>query len=76
MSKTDCGNESLLSIEFSRSSACWSWVGEQADELHEINAIFYRHDLLSLIKSETFWFNEHRTKPGPAWGAKYSCACT
>lgn len=54
----------------------WSWIGKQADEFHAINAIFYRQDLFSLIKSETFWFNESRLKPGPAWGARYSCACT
>lgn len=44
--------------------------------MNAINAIFYRHDLLSLITSGTFWFNEYRTKLGPAWGAKHSCACT
>lgn len=59
-----------------RISKCWSWIGKEADELHAINAIFYRHDLLSLISTETFWFNENRTKSGPAWGARHSCACT
>jgi endonuclease/exonuclease/phosphatase family metal-dependent hydrolase len=61
---------------FLRSSKSWSWVGNEADEWHSINAIFYRHDLLSLISTKTFWFNEHRIKAGPAWGAKHSCACT
>jgi hypothetical protein len=51
-------------------------VGNEADELHAINAIFYRHDLLSLISTKTFWFNEHPTTAGPAWGARTSCACT
>jgi endonuclease/exonuclease/phosphatase family metal-dependent hydrolase len=65
-----------LLFYFTRSSKCWSWIGNEADEWNAINAIFYRHDLLSLISTDTFWFNEHPTKLGPAWGAKHSCACT
>lgn len=46
------------------------------NEWRIINAIFYRHDLLKLIASSTFWFNEHPDTAGAAWGAKYSRGCT
>jgi hypothetical protein len=32
---------------------------------------FYRHDLLSVISTKTFWFNEHPSTTGAAWGAKH-----
>jgi len=63
-------------ILYYRSSQCWSWVGEELEDWHTIDAIFYRHDLLSLISTKTFWFNEHPSEQGPAWGAKYSRGCT
>ena len=59
-----------------RSSQCWSFVGESFDQWQTINAIFYRHDLFSLLLTKTFWFNEHPSQAGPAWGAKSSRACT
>ena len=58
------------------SSPRWSWVGGPIDEWDTTNAIFYRHDLLSLISHTTFWFNEHPSQPGAAWGAKHPRGCT
>ncbi len=61
---------------YHRSSQKWSWVGEELEHWHTINAIFYRHDLFSLISTKTFWFNEHPSEHGAAWGAKHSRGCT
>jgi endonuclease/exonuclease/phosphatase family metal-dependent hydrolase len=63
-------------IMYYRSSKCWSWVGEELEGWHTINAIFYRHDLLSLVSTKTFWFNEHPSEHGAAWGARHSRGCT
>jgi endonuclease/exonuclease/phosphatase family metal-dependent hydrolase len=63
-------------ILYCRSSQHWSWVGDNIDEWQTINGIFYRHDLLSLISTKTFWFNEHPSSSGAAWGAKNSRGCT
>ena len=41
-----------------------------------MNALFYRHDLLKHISTKTFWFNEHPSHPGAAWGAKNPRGCT
>ncbi len=46
------------------------------DEWQTINAIFFRHDLLSVISTKTFWFNEHPSITGAAWGAKHPRGCT
>ena len=59
-----------------RSSACWSWVGEVLNSWLTTNAIFYRHDLLSLQSTKTFWFSEDSTKALAAWGAKNPRGCT
>ncbi|CAF1432130.1 unnamed protein product [Rotaria magnacalcarata] len=62
--------------DLNESSQLWSWVGEELNEYRIINAIFYRHDILSLVSTRTFWFNEHPTTIGAAWGAKHSRGCT
>ncbi|CAF0978152.1 unnamed protein product [Rotaria sp. Silwood1] len=62
--------------DLNESTKCWSWMGEELNEWHIINAIFYRHDLLSLISTKTFWFNEHPSTIGSAWGAKHPRGCT
>lgn len=62
--------------DLNESSQCWSWVGEEIDKWKMTNAIFYRHDLFSLVSTKTFWFNEQQSKRGAAWGAKYSRGCT
>lgn len=64
------------SFLFSRSSPRWSWVGGPVDQWDITNAIFYRHDLFSLIATNTFWFNEHPSTIGAAWGAKHPRGCT
>ncbi|CAF2096333.1 unnamed protein product [Rotaria magnacalcarata] len=58
------------------SSKCWSWIGEKLDDWRKINAIFYRHDLFSLISTTTFWYNEHPDTSGAAWGANSPRGCT
>ncbi|CAF0912789.1 unnamed protein product [Rotaria sordida] len=62
--------------DLNESSQCWSWVGEELEDWHTINAIFYRHDQFSLISTKTFWFNEHPSITGSAWGAKHPRGCT
>jgi len=61
---------------YCRPSEQWSWIGSELDEWKTINAIFYRHDLLSVISTTTFWFNEHPLTTGAAWGAKHPRGCT
>ncbi|CAF1555475.1 unnamed protein product [Adineta steineri] len=62
--------------DLNESSSCWSYVGEEITQWRTINAIFYRHDILSLISTNTFWFNEHPLTFGAAWGAIGSRGCT
>ncbi|CAF3799731.1 unnamed protein product [Rotaria socialis] len=62
--------------DLNESSKSWSWVGEEIEDWHTINAIFYRHDLFSLVATKTFWFNDHPLTIGAAWGAKHSRGCT
>ncbi|CAF0763645.1 unnamed protein product [Adineta steineri] len=57
-------------------SKSWSYTGDELEDWNTINAIFFRHDLLSLISTKTFWFNEHPSKPSAAWGAKHPRGCT
>lgn len=64
------------SVDSCRSSKQWSYTGEELEDWHTINAIFYRHDLFSLVSSKTFWFNEHPSEHGAAWGARHSRGCT
>ncbi|CAF0952222.1 unnamed protein product [Adineta steineri] len=62
--------------DLNESSSCWSYIGEEITQWRTINAIFYRHDILSLISTNTFWFNEHPLTFGAAWGAIGSRGCT
>ncbi|CAF0745656.1 unnamed protein product [Adineta steineri] len=60
--------------DLNETTQCWSWVGEEFDHWRIANAIFYRHDIFSLISTKTFFFNEHPSTSGSAWGAKHSRA--
>ncbi|CAF0833587.1 unnamed protein product [Adineta ricciae] len=63
--------------DLNQSAQVWSYTGDELqDPWHTTNAIYYRHDIFSLISTKTFWFNEHPSTPGPAWGAKNSRGCT
>ncbi|CAF3991012.1 unnamed protein product [Adineta steineri] len=62
--------------DLNETTQCWSYTGDEISEHKTINAIFFRNDLLSLISTKTFWFNEHPSTAGAAWDAKHSRGCT